>query len=319
MPGFAHHVFISYTHADNQVPDKGQKGFVSMLFRALKIRLDQIFDDESARVWFDKKQRGNEPLKEGIAKKLRESAFLLAVVSPPYLHSQWCKDELATFLLAAAEADGLDIEEKRRIFKVIKTHVPLDKQPAALKALCGYKFYRENPESGRYRDFFMGFGASVDPEFWERLDDLAYDIRDSLYRLIAKRKEGDPSTPKAVVFLAETTSDLDPERNRIRRELLARNCKVLPETPLPLTRQKLEDGVRDHLHHSDFAIHFVGKHVGIVPEGQDQSIVQIQYALASEHNARNDGFSQWIWLPAGLNVQEKRQKEWIERLRTEPR
>ena len=42
---------------------------------------------------------------------------------------------------------------KARIFKVLKTPVPLDQQSPELQALLGYEFFNVDPQSGKIREF----------------------------------------------------------------------------------------------------------------------------------------------------------------------
>ena len=150
MQDFEHHVFISYAHKNNLSPNKGEEGFVSKLHKALRIKLDEVLY-ETASIWFDDELRGNDSLKDTIARELKKTALLLTVLSPPYLTSKWCQEELKTFLQFAQESGGLQVEGKSRILKVVKIHVPLDKHPSELQGTTGYEFFeKDSSKPGRF-------------------------------------------------------------------------------------------------------------------------------------------------------------------------
>ena len=49
------------------------------------------------------------------------------------------------------------------------------------------------------------------------------------------------ANPKTI-FLAATTSDLEPQRDQLRRELIELGHTVVPKQPLPLGRQRAGGG-----------------------------------------------------------------------------
>src|ERR1700728_3380997 len=122
--------FISYAHLDNLELIRGQKGWVTNLHRALEIRVAQLLGKQP-HIWRDPKLKGNDQLAGTLIEKLARVAVLIPVVSPRYIKSDWAMKELAAFADAAERQGGLQFEDKLRIFKVLKTPVPLDQHPAA--------------------------------------------------------------------------------------------------------------------------------------------------------------------------------------------
>ena len=120
--------FISYAHLDNRVLSDGQTGWVASLQRALETRVAQLAGRE-AQVWWDPELRGNEDFSNILIERLRKVAALVAVVSPSYINSKWGRRELSEFCRAAEESDGLKFGDQARVFKVLKTLVPLDQHP----------------------------------------------------------------------------------------------------------------------------------------------------------------------------------------------
>jgi hypothetical protein len=266
--------------------------------------------------------RGNDVLGAVIDTDLVRCSILVPIVSPSYVNferSDWCRRELETFCSAAEKAGGVRIGEQSRIFKVMKTFVPLEQQPDPLKDLLGYEFYRKDPDSGRPREFFLQ-PTAIDPEYIQKIDDLASDIRDFLKLVTerASRTASDGSSPGSpTLYLAETTGDLAAERERVLRTLRQRGYTVQPGKPLPVAHgASLRKYVDECLEQAALSIHLVGANYGAIPEAETESIVFIQNELAARRNAER-GIARIVWIPAGVNPADERQRAFLERLRTD--
>jgi hypothetical protein len=143
-PGYEQDVFVSYAHADDQPylepPAGGEPplGWVGTLVRQLKNELGQkIGRGDACNVWFDNHRlRGNHSLTEEIAAQLERSATFVAIVSPGYLASAWCRDELSLFFRRSAP------ELARCVFFVEKTPLDPDEPlPPELGAKRAYRFW----------------------------------------------------------------------------------------------------------------------------------------------------------------------------------
>ena len=172
-------VYFSYAEADNLPLVEGRMGWVGSLQRALELRLGQFMGNE-CRVWWDPKLLGNDTLADAHLEVLQCAAAFVVVVSPRYVNSQWARQELAEFLNAAKKQAGVKLQDKSRVFKVLKTPVPLMNQPPELQPLIGYEFFKVDPETQRVRELDEVFGPEAQREFWIKLDDLAHDIAETL-------------------------------------------------------------------------------------------------------------------------------------------
>ena len=311
---FDYDVFISYAHKDNETASDPEGGWISMLHRALEVRLNQLLTEDS-RIWRDPRLSGNDVLQDELMSIVAKTAVLVTILSPRYLGSQWCSDELSTFKLAAKDS-GLAPGNKSRIFKVIKTPVAQDAQPQPLKDLLGYPFYTEDTEKKRYRELYPDWGPQAREEAATKLDDLAHEVRD----LLSTLKPGHQATrtpDKGKIYLAETTSDKATERDQLMRELKDRGYQVLPDRNLPQTGPELEIAIKEALIDTILSIHLVGEPYGLVPEGSENSTAELQVDLAASYSAAQPSFGQLIWLPVGLKGTEQRQEDFINRLRNE--
>ncbi len=309
--------FISYAHLDNRELVEGRKGWVANLHRALEIRIGMFLGKEP-HIWRDPKLTGNDVFAETLVERLKRAAVLIAVVTPRYVKSDWARKELSAFCRAAEEQGGLYVRQKSRIFKVLKTPVPFPAHPPELQPLLGFEFFTKDPETGRISALDEVFGESAQREFWMRLDDLAHAICALLEEL---DPVGDlPPVPsrQEAVFLAETTSDLREQRETIKRDLEAQGYTVLPAQPLPCVADEVRAAVHSDLATCHVSIHLFGGNYGVVPEGGDQSLLELQNELAIER-ARNGGFCRLLWIPCNVKVVDDRQEAVLEQLRNNPR
>ncbi len=311
--------FISYAHLDDIELIEGRKGWVATLHRALAVRVGQLLG-EVPRIWRDPKLQGNDLFDETLIERLHRVAVLISVVSPRYVRSEWTQKELTEFWNAAEQQGGIRFHEKARIFKVLKTPVPLEMHPPKLRSLLGYEFFKIDPDTGRPRELDEAFGPDAQRDFWFKLDDLAQDICRLLEGMRADSGPLDPAETELqgeCVFLAETTSDLREQRDSIRRDLQQHGCTVLPSQVLPHVASELKTAVRADLARCRMSIHVVGKNYSLVPEGDTQSLVEIQYQLASARAREND-YCRLVWIPPGLQVEIEKQRAVIDQLRMDP-
>jgi hypothetical protein len=288
---FERDLFISYTHDDNATL-YGDEGWVDTLHKGLDIRLTQLLGRKPS-IWRDiEGLQGNSVLEDSIFEEFPKLALLVSVLSPRYMESWWCQEELKHFLEAVQVQGGLKIPgtTRKRIFKVVKTHLDRAKHPTPIKDMMGYEFYEFNSE-GRFREFDVQLGEeSRRRKFFEKLDDLAQDIHKTLEvlqslsqelgpghrglpdteqfsgasKLPAHNIDGSDRNPSPIqpgssktIYLAETTPELVEDRDMIRRELEQAGHLILPEAPLPQVPTDFEQSVRLNLLKSSLSVHLV--------------------------------------------------------------
>src|SRR5205807_4937080 len=152
----------------------------------------------------------------------------------------------------------------------------------------------------------------------QRIEDVAQDIAELLQGIKARGTGADVQVFQQpvgeTIYLAETSFDLSPQRDNIKRELQERGHVVIPDRPLPLNGPQFQETVRNYLQTSKLSIHLIGANYGVIPEAADRSVVCLQNDLAAERSKGN-GFARLIWLPEGLESREERQKQFIEYLK----
>jgi hypothetical protein len=76
--------------------------------------------------------------------------------------------------------------------------------------------------------------------------------------------------------------------------------------------------VREELADCDLSVHLVGKTYSLVPEGGMRSLMEVQDELALER-AEKGKFERLVWISPGLQIEDDRQKKFVESLRLNPR
>ena len=266
---FDRDAFISYAHIDNVEVIEGHKGWVANLHRVLETKVAMRLG-RTTNFWRDPKLKGNDVLDDALFEQLGRCATLVSVLSPGYIRSEWCLKELQEFSKAASEQQ-IDLAEKRRIFKVLKTPVPLNQHPDELRPLLGYEFFKIDPETNRVRELDEIFGPDAERDFWLKLDDLAHDLCELLTVIEGSGRRD--TTARGTVFRAETTSDLREQRDAIKRDLQQHGYAVLPDRSLPLSAQEAAEAIREDLARCQMSIHMIGRNYSLVPEGGLESLL----------------------------------------------
>ncbi len=313
-------VFISYAAGDDQPPGVEREGWVSRLHRNLEVRVEQI-SGKRARIWRYPGPVDTAGLDDRWLASVPGAKTLLAVVSPRFVASRGCQRQVEVFQDSAERAGNLRLETGSRVFKVVKRPVPVADMPPRLAglfaSLLDYEFHELDLETGKARDHEEACGQTAVQRYHDGVYDLARDICAALRTLREGDESGLPATSGATIYLATTTPDVEPQRNRVRRQLLARGHTVLPDRPLPCVEAVLVAAVDEYLERCEFAVHTIGGLYGVVPEGTDRSLLEVENRLAAGHAARR-GLNRLIWIPRGIDVRDPRQERWLEGLRADP-
>src|SRR5215510_4634744 len=98
----AYHIFVSYAHADDEIPAGAKNGWVTTLVEELNKMLRLKLGGSGASIWMDHQLAANANVLDTLLATLRSSRILLLVMSPGYHQSVWCQRELGNFLAQSA-------------------------------------------------------------------------------------------------------------------------------------------------------------------------------------------------------------------------
>ncbi len=317
-------VLLNYATIDDQPLLDGKPGWVSQLHRNLEIRMEQLSGEQ---ISVARLAEGSVPLagRGELMERLPEASAMISVVSPPFIRSEVCLEGVEHFWNGAERTGGRWVDDKSRLLKVLKTLVPNEELPPIVadifSPLSGFEFFELDPATGRVREFDETFGPLLKQRFFERVYDLAYDACQ-----VVKRHKGAQSSetqPLAVdpdrrwVYLATTTSDMQDQRDRIKRELLERGHVVLPDGPLPTRLQDVELAVQEWLTQCTIAIHLLGEHYGVTPEDSAESLQALQVRLTADYG-RQSTLQRLVWIPGGADPADERQRDFVVRVQEDP-
>lgn len=308
-------VYLCFAHVDDQSPSEKRSGWITQFQRNLQVRVEQL-SGKQTRVFRAPRAKDEVPPDTQLLSELPTVKAMVSVVSPPFVNSSGCVNEVKTFW-EANERDGrLHADGHTRVLKVVKTPVEDDAMPPEIcdkfGDLLGFDFFEYDPQTGRLREYAEWLGSDAEQRFHERVYDVAQEIN-ALFK--AMSKTADSGVQEKTVYLAQTTSDIAPLRDRIRRELIGRGHRVLPERSLPLLVSEAESMIKACLSESDLSIHPFGSNYGVIPEGSTISLAGLQNELAAEHSKQTD-LQRIIWIPSEVTSADPRQIELLESLKT---
>ncbi len=277
MAGILSTIFISYAHADNL------DGWVDAFNSSLQYWFG--VNGVKAEIWRDRKLGGADVFSDEILDQLKRSALLVSILSPNGMASNWCEKERQRFEQYAGSTGGFRIGNAVRALKVVMTPADGDAHRPIFGTI-GYEFFEKDPQSGRYDHYLPS-----EDRFKKKVDRLAQEIKEILPAVAAASAQ--PSRP--AVYVAEVTSDLDPDRTKVVDQLSAWNYRVTPSSALPINSPALRASVELALAESVLSVHLLSDKRGAIPEGEDRSMPAIQYELA---NAR--GLDRVVWVLPGV-------------------
>lgn len=312
-------LFISYAHIDNQPVSASESGWISRFHASLDTFLSMRLG-KSVRIWRDDKLTGNDRFADEIVRQFDRTAMLLSVVTPRYLNSEWCTREVNEFCQRASSR--LLVDEKARVFKVIKTPVDCEVQlPTIMQEMLGYEFFVF--EDGVPMELDALYGQQYGQDFNRQISKLAFEMA-----ALLKRMESEPNsiatpgvdttalveTEKPIVYLAECTFDIKPHRDILETQLTCLGYQVLPDRHLPRDEAAYIDEVSTLLQRCDVSVHLIGQKYGAVPDGpSDISTTVLQNRLAAERS-RAGKLQRLIWLDSQTQIDDVKQQDFVEEL-----
>jgi hypothetical protein len=302
------HVFISYAHLDDEPLPLSSKGWVSNFDETLKNLLSQKIG-EKAHVWRDTRMQRSAIFDEEIFNELVQSLTLVSVVTPRYIKSDYCLEELKKFCEIKAP-----IGSKSRVFKVVKTLVEFDEMPELFRRINGFDYFKIDDKDNIPREFALDFGSEWAANFLLKTSDLAYEIAQIL-KLIRQEIKEAPAVSQNLpsIYLAKTSSDFQKDHDNIRRDLLERGYQVWPPSDAvePQTTEEYKRFVRENLQKCGLSVHLIGKNYGERPEDGEQSYIHLQTIVAAERTAADPNFKRIVWLPKDLNLNQPQQQAFV--------
>lgn len=141
VPNCAHDLFISYAHRDD-------RNWVAAFEKSLRETVSQRLGSDIV-VWKDTRDiEAGQNFEDEIKSAVAQSAVMVALTSPSYLNSEWCRQERLAFGEQFKEIGGL--ESSRRFCVALKTPWENEGHKFFLPKIKQVRFYRASDDGDEY-------------------------------------------------------------------------------------------------------------------------------------------------------------------------
>lgn len=277
--GCMYDAFLSYAHVDDlPVPNSNDTtGWVTVFYETLKVELRKRLGRTDVELWKDDLLGYHQSLSRQLIDAVRSSAILVVMLSPGYVRSGWCVRERAAFMQAVRSRGDAPV------FVVAKEWIEDAKVPVELRDYKRFPFF-----SGNEKDWATFGDPRPNPDnprhapFYDNIVKLSRAIAGVLNMPIIPPKDRPPLTGKRV-FLAETTDDLEGDRDKVRAFLDQLGIEVLPASGVyyPFEGKAFREAVKQELRVADVFVQLLGGIPGRRPLDAPHGYPLLQWELAT--------------------------------------
>jgi hypothetical protein len=294
--GYEHDVFVSYAHADNEVPEgsSARYGWVTTLARNLNTGPNVY----RKNIFIDHHLKPGDVFSDDLVAKVGRSALLVLLLSQNYIDSEWCGKELDHFIRTHAN----DPDKPADVFVVeLFPYEELTQVPGSIqnirKRLIHAKFWLQPTDIAA--PVLAGYptpdesGSEGKVHYWRVLNELrgAIDSRLRARRIApssaAESAEITASLARAAtpalgtVLLADVTDDLEAQRNAVRVALEPEGIAVLPAGDyVGLAPEEFESAIEADLEQSHLFVQLLSLTAGRKGRGFAAPLPQLQFERA---------------------------------------
>lgn len=311
---FEYDILISFSPLDNQLVQNGEDGWVTEFRKSLELRLSQLIGRKPMIHSNDIEPIDDQHDVSDI--DASKYALVIPILSKWYIRGEGGIAELESYCEQRNEGRISQVGNLPYVFKVLKNHLKNELHPIAIQQNLDFCFYEKEIESGSIREFSPNLLNQTEKMYWGKLDDLANEIHEYL-KQIGQLTQNNKSTNLngLTIYLAEGSSDSLVYRDVIKRELSDNGHNILPKKPLTPQMPVIYAEAMQSINQATLSIHILGSEYGIVPEGSNRSMVEIQNDVADEVMAKTGG-RRLIWIPENVIPTDERQKILIDDIRS---
>lgn len=293
-------IFISYAHADDQQLTERAPGWVTGFADHLQKAVQTKEGGGSIKVWMDQRLRPQEVVDVALRAQVVACACMVVVLSPRYLESKWCLDELDAFI----EGVGMGGSSNRVFLAEI---LPTERSawPPALQSISTVQFWSQPFD--RPDALTLGW-PSPDPTgdrpYWSRLNELAHFIAQQVK--VLGTAVAPPAPAKARVWIADPTDHVLDRWESLASALRQEGYEVLPPAPSSYPSQPEGDfraALEADLAHAQLLVQLLGPHPGRRPPWATASFTRLQ-ADAARARAASHGVAYLAWRAPEIDLAE---------------
>jgi len=298
---------------DNQQTFSGEVGWVSEFKKSLEMRLSQLIGMKPKILLTNSKEF------EGVENQNMENidyskvAVFIPILSRFYLKTESNLIQLDEFCKVRNENKPIAHGGIPFVFKVLKNPSNKSIHPITIHHNNEYQFFSKNKEDDTIMEWSPSLSNQTEKMFWSKIDDIAIDIFEyfkSIGHFIENKKEINYQNG-INIYLAESSGDTVNYRNIFKRQLADNGHQVFPKKPLSTQMPVVYSEIVQNLSQTVLSIHILGSDYGLVPEGSNRSLVELQNDVADEVLSKKGG-NRIIWIPENVIPTDERQKILIE-------
>ncbi len=190
---FEYDIFISHVGSGDQDYEPGPDDWAVKFRKLLERRLQEMLG-RLPKIWLDTRLTNDGP-SSIFTLLMRDTKVMLCIISPAYLRSKRCLEELRQFIKAKSDTGGLYVKTQSRVFPILKSYVPTSRHPEELKGMIGWAFY-DWDEYGAKLEWSPDPGGVGHDEYLRQIEDLAWNIATLIKKLGGEEPAGRPE-PRA--------------------------------------------------------------------------------------------------------------------------
>jgi hypothetical protein len=289
LNAYWHDAFFSYAHGpkpgllsarDDDLLGQWSRQLQRDLTNAAAVKLETKERVRQPLFWMDPELQEDQPVSETLKQKVERSALLIVIMSPYYLQSEHCRNELKWF----TEAHPGDARHRIFVVRALVTHHSSWPQELKDCDTHGYSFLPADDEQAD--PFGYPHRTNADKAYWNAVTHLASHVAKKI-KLFAEDRQGLASEPAPqTLFLGFMSETLQDERAELRRRLTDLGFRVVPPTELedPVDEGTLRAALTTYLRRSTALVLAANEYPGLWPKGQDGGPVgyQIQEATGAK-------------------------------------
>lgn len=294
-------VFISYAHADNEIPLNASidTGWIGVLATNLNTGPNVL----KKRIFIDYQLKPGDEFSDTLIDKVTNSKLLVLFLSQNYAKSDWCGKELTHFIQAHSTnpekpVDVFVVElfpyeqliglpENIRNIRKHNIHAKFWVQPVdgSVPILAGYPTPNDNDDKVRihYWNSLNALRMAIDARLTQNADHCKENLTETTVKTITVESDRRETITPCTILLADVTDDLESKRNEIKLALEAEKFLVLPDGDcVGLSIDEFNSAFPRDLERSELFVQLLSPIVGRKAKGYPAPLPQLQFQLACE-------------------------------------
>lgn len=294
-------VFISYAHADNEIPLNASidKGWIGILAANLNTGPNVL----KKRIFIDYQLKPGDEFSDDLIAKVTNSKLLVLFLSRNYADSAWCGKELTHFIQTHSNNTDkpvdvfvvelfpyeqlTDLPDNIQNIRKHNIHAKFWYQSidASSPILAGYPTPSDNDDKVRihYWNSLNALRTAIDERLVKNSKPSAVNHIETAEKTTTSEPVDNKAITTCTVLLADVTEDLEPKRDEIRQALQAENFLVLPNGDyVGLSVAEFDHAYSKDLERSELFVQLLSPTAGRKGKGFAAPLPQLQFQRAHE-------------------------------------